>query len=54
MDKVKEYSMPRGSKAMSPAKISRAKAMLKQGRTTAEVAEALNVSVSTLQKAIYS
>lgn len=53
MDKVKEYSMPRASKGMSSAKIARARSMLRQGRTTADVAEALNVSVSTLQRAIY-
>ena len=52
MDKVKQYAMPRTEKLMSTAKINRAKAMLKQGRTNAEIAEALNVSVSTLQKAL--
>lgn len=54
MDKIKEYSMPRTNKLMSPAKISRAKSMIKQGRDQQEIAEALGVSVSTLQKALYS
>lgn len=52
MDKVKQYAMPRNSPVMSQAKISRARAMLRQNRTTSEIAEALNVSVSTLQKAL--
>ncbi len=52
MDKVKTYAMPRTGKIMSQAKISRARAMMRQGRTTSEIAEALNVSVSTLRKAL--
>lgn len=52
MDKVKQYAMPRNEKLMSTAKINRAKAMFRQGRTTAEIAEALNVSTSTLQRAL--
>lgn len=52
MDHIKQLSMPRSSPVMSPAKITRARNMLRQGRTTAEVAEALDVSVSSLQKAL--
>ena len=52
MDHIKQLSMPRSSPVMSQAKITRARNMLKQGRTTAEVAEALDVSPSTLQKAL--
>jgi hypothetical protein len=52
MDHIKQLSMPRTSPIMSQAKISRARSMLRQGRTTAEVAEALDVSVSSLQKAL--
>lgn len=52
MDHIKQLSMPRSSPIMSQAKISRARSMLRQGRTTAEVAEALDVSVSSLQKAL--
>ena len=52
MDYIKQLSMPRSQPIMSDAKINRARTMLNQGRTTAEVAEALDVSISTLQKAI--
>ena len=52
MDHIKQLAMPRSSPIMSPAKVTRAKNMLKQGRTTSEVAEALGVSVSSLQKAL--
>ena len=52
MDKVKQRAMPRESKVMSNAKVSRARSMMRQGATTAEAAEALGVSVSTLQKAL--
>ena len=52
MDHIKQLSMPRTQPIMSNAKISRARNMLSQGRTTAEVAEALDVSISTLQKAL--
>lgn len=52
MDHIKQLSMPRSSPLMSDAKIARARNMFNQGRTREEVAEALNVSVSTLQKAM--
>lgn len=52
MDHIKQLSMPRSQPIMSNAKISRARSMLNQGRTTAEIAEALDVSISTLQKAL--
>lgn len=52
LDKVREYAMPKNQRVMSAAKISRAKSMQRQGRTTDEIAEALGVSVSTLQRAI--
>lgn len=52
MDHIKQLSMPRNSPVMSEAKIARAKNMFRQGRTRDEIAEALNVSVSTLQKAM--
>lgn len=52
MDKVREYSMPKTQRVMSAAKISRARSMMRQGRTTAEIAEALGVSTSTLQRAL--
>lgn len=52
MDQVKQLAMPRQTPFMSNAKVSRARSMLRQGRTTAVVAEALDVSISTLQKAL--
>lgn len=52
MDKVREYAMPKNQRVMSSAKISRARAMQRQDRTTEEIAEALGVSVSTLQRAL--
>ena len=52
MDHIKQLSMPRNQPVMSNAKISRARTMLNQGRTTAEIAEALDVSISTLQRAL--
>ena len=52
MDHIKQLSMPRSQPIMSNAKITRARTMMNQGRTTAEIAEALDVSISTLQKAL--
>lgn len=51
MDIVKKLAMPKPA-AMSSAKVSRAKAMLRNGKTYAEVAEALGVSTSTIHNAI--
>lgn len=52
MDQIKQLAMPRSTPLMSNAKIARAKSMQKQGRTQSEIAEALDVSVSTLEKAL--
>lgn len=52
LDDIKQRSMPRTWKGMSPAKITRAKTMMRNGHTQAQVAEALGVSVSTLLKAV--
>ena len=52
MDQVKQLAMPRSTPVMSNAKIARARSMLNQDRKIDEVAEALGVSVSTLQKAL--
>lgn len=54
MDEIKQLAMPRSTPLMSNAKITRARNMARQGRTISEIAEALNVSVSTLQSAIDS
>lgn len=52
LDEVKKRATPRQQKVMSSAKVSRAKAMIASGYTQAEVAEALGVSVSTINKAV--
>lgn len=48
MDQVKKYATPKQQKAMTPAKIAQAKALLKAGYTQAEVAKQLGVSTSTI------
>ena len=50
MDKVKQLAMPRTSIAMTPSKIAIAKSMFDKGRSRAEIADHLGVSVSTLSK----
>ena len=52
MDKLKKRATPKTTISMTPSKISRAKSMFNAGYTQAEIAEALDVSVSTLMKAI--
>lgn len=51
MDVVKDLATPKSAKLMSPAKTTRAKAMLESGYTRAEVASALGVSLTTLDTA---
>ena len=50
MDAVKQRSMPRGDLEISDAKQRRIHSMLAAGRTIAEVADAVGVSVSTVNK----
>lgn len=50
--KVKERSMPRTQRLMSSPKIVRAQTMLRTGYTRKEVADALGVSLSTLDLAL--
>lgn len=52
MDIVKQLAMPRQVPGLSAAKVARAKSMYSQGRTTADIADALGVSISTIQRAI--
>ena len=52
IDKLRERAMPRSFNGMSTAKVQRAKDMIDRGFTWAEVASALGVSVSTVQRAI--
>jgi hypothetical protein len=51
-DYLKKLATPKAQKGISSAKLSRAKAMLNQGYTWAEVSQSLGVSVSTIQKAV--
>lgn len=52
IDILKQLAMPREYKGLSPAKQSRAKSMAARGYTLAEIADALGVSTSTVQKAL--
>lgn len=52
LDEVKQLAMPRNTVGMSSAKVSRAKAMQARGYTLAEIADAMGVSVSTVNKAL--
>ena len=51
MDVVRELATPKSAKLMTPTKTTRAKSMLASGYTRAEVAQALGVSLSTLDEA---
>lgn len=51
-DRVKALASPRSVKLMDPATTTKAKAMLNNGATRAEVAEALGVSLTTLDEGI--
>lgn len=52
LENLKTMAMPRQSKGLSPARTVRARSMLENGSTRAEVADALGVSVSTLAQAL--
>lgn len=49
-DRVRELAMPKKQRGMSSSQAARAQAMLNSGYTQAEVADALGVSTSTLNK----
>lgn len=51
MDLVREFATPKSAKLMTPSKTNRAKTMLASGYTRVEVAQALGVSLSTLDEA---
>lgn len=51
-DRLKQLATPKKEDTMSISNANRAKGMLKNGRTYAEVAEALGVSVSTVQNLV--
>lgn len=52
LDVVQSYATPRTNSVMSESKIARAKIYISQGRALSEVADALGVSVSTLNKTL--
>ena len=52
-DRLKQLATPREQSSMTSGKIARAESLLAQGKTYAEIADSLGVSVSTLQKALY-
>lgn len=51
-DRVKQLATPREEKALSLSNASRAKSMIRNGHSYAEVAEALGVSISTIQNLV--
>lgn len=52
LDILREWSSPRNNRGMSQAKLSRAKSMHNAGYSWADIADALGVSTSTLQRAL--
>lgn len=52
IDSVRQFAMPKNTKGLADSKVNHAKAMLARGYTRAEVADALGVSVSTLDRAL--
>ncbi len=51
-DALRDRATPSSRKTMTPAMISRAKAMSQSGKTNAEIAAALGMSASTISKAL--
>lgn len=51
-DRVRDLATPHSRSVLSPAKLSRIKAMRASGYTNAQIAEALNCSTSTVSKAL--
>ena len=54
MEQVKSLATPRTRRAVSPAKLDRARALLDQGYTRAEVASSIGVPIGTLDDALYA
>lgn len=50
LDAVKQLAMPRKSNALATGKLSKAKSLMANGYTYAEIAEALGVSTSTIRE----
>ena len=53
-EEIKARAMPRQKVSMSPAKVARAELLLANGHTQSEVAEILDVSVTTLMRSLNS
>lgn len=51
-DRIKQLATPREEKALSLSNASRAKTMIRNGHSYADVAEALGVSISTIQNLV--
>lgn len=52
LDVIKQYAIPKSTTGMGPAQIARAKAMMANGYTQADIADALGVSTSTINRAL--
>lgn len=52
LDQVKAYATPRTKKGLTGAKASKARNMLSRGYTQAEIADALGISLTTLQTVV--
>lgn len=52
IDKIRERATPRNKNTLKPAQINKAKAMKASGYTTAEIAQALGFSASTVNKCL--
>ena len=50
IDKIRQYATPRAAKELGSAQIARINSMKANGRTTAEIAQALGISTSTVTK----
>lgn len=50
LELIQKYATPKSKPAISPSKIARAKIYQQQGRTLAEISDALGISVTTLSK----
>lgn len=54
LDRIKELATPKAKAALSPSNVAKARSLHARGYTWAEVAEALGVSVSTVQQEVGS
>lgn len=52
IDSVRQRAMPRNDRGLTPSQVSRARTLMRNGHTSAEVADALGISTSTLYAAL--